>query len=497
MQFDADAFISYAHVDNQELVEGRKGWVANLHRALEIRVGQLLGKHPQIWRDPKLQGNDVFPETLKDRLGHVAALIAVVSPRYIRSEWTLRELHEFCRAAQDQGGIQLRQKSRIFKVLKTPVPEPSHPPELRTLLGYEFFKRDPETGKIRELNDVFGDSAQREFWMRLDDLAHELSALLSELDEEGSEAKPAPFSVYLAETTSDLREQRETLRRDLQRHGYRILPAVPLPYVAADVASAVRADLADCRLSIHLFGSTYGLVPEGGGQSLLEQQNELAIERAAAGSFCRLLWIPPNVAIADDRQRAVIEHLRNDPRLEEGADLLETYLEDFRTLVHERLEAAAAPKVEEERPAAAVPVATAGRIRSVYAIYEERDASLAAPWVDYLFDQRLEVLNPVFEGDEADVREYTEENIRTCNGVLIFYGSTNEVWIRRKLRELQKSAGYGRLKPPPTVAICVLPPDTPEKERFRTHEASVIRFAGAFDAGQLEPFLKELRSRPG
>ena len=60
MHFDGDAFISYAHLDNQELIEGRKGWVANLHRALEIRVGQLLGKQPHIWRDPKLQGNDFF-----------------------------------------------------------------------------------------------------------------------------------------------------------------------------------------------------------------------------------------------------------------------------------------------------------------------------------------------------------------------------------------------------------------------------------------------------
>jgi hypothetical protein len=34
--FEGDAFISYAHLDNVELVEGRKGWVANLHRALEV-----------------------------------------------------------------------------------------------------------------------------------------------------------------------------------------------------------------------------------------------------------------------------------------------------------------------------------------------------------------------------------------------------------------------------------------------------------------------------
>ena len=71
MLFDGDAFISYAHLDNVELIEGRRGWVANLHRALEVRVAQLLGKEPHIWRDPKLQGNDFFAETSIERLRRV------------------------------------------------------------------------------------------------------------------------------------------------------------------------------------------------------------------------------------------------------------------------------------------------------------------------------------------------------------------------------------------------------------------------------------------
>ena len=122
MNFQGDAFISYAHMDNVELIEGRKGWVTNLHRALEIRVGQLLGKPPEIWRDPKLQGNDAFGETLMERLRRVASLISVVSPRYVKSEWARRELEEFWKAAEQQGGVHFRNKARIFKVLKTPVP---------------------------------------------------------------------------------------------------------------------------------------------------------------------------------------------------------------------------------------------------------------------------------------------------------------------------------------------------------------------------------------
>src|SRR5271156_241153 len=172
MNFEKDAFISYAHLDNVELIEGSKGWITNLHRALEVRLAQLLGKQPLIWRDPKLNGNDVVGDVLVDRLRRVAALISVVSPRYVKSEWTRKELSEFSKAAEEQGGVRFHNKARIFKVLKTPVPLEMHPPELQSLLGYQFFKVDPDSGRVHELNEVFGSEAQRDFWLRLDDLAH-------------------------------------------------------------------------------------------------------------------------------------------------------------------------------------------------------------------------------------------------------------------------------------------------------------------------------------
>ena len=110
---------------------------------------------------------------MRDCLRHVAVLISVVSPCYVRSEWARRELVEFWKAAEQQGGVHFHNKARIFKVLKTPVRLEMHPPELQPLLGYEFFNVDPETGRIRELDEVFGVEAQRDFWMKLDDLAHE------------------------------------------------------------------------------------------------------------------------------------------------------------------------------------------------------------------------------------------------------------------------------------------------------------------------------------
>jgi hypothetical protein len=502
MHFDGDAFISYAHLDNQELIEGRKGWVANLHRALEIRVGQLLGKQPHIWRDPKLQGNDFFADTLIERLRRVAVLVAVVSPRYIRSEWTRRELEEFWKAAETQGGVKLNEKARVFKVLKTPVPLDQQQPELRTLLGYEFFRIDSETGRIRELDEVFGAEAQREFWIKLDDLAHEMCALLERLEgDEASETTQTGLgSVYLAETTSDLREQRDVIRRDLLQQGYEVLPAEPLPYVAAEVAFAVRETLARCSMSVHMLGRNYGLVPEGASESLVELQNELAIERARDESFARLLWIPHGIDVTDARQRAVLDRIRADPRIDERSDVLETYLEDFRTTLQQRLERARTPKPASPAPAApaaAEPAAGAARtsttVPAVYLIYDQRDAAAAAAWADRLFEQQIEVLHPLFDGDETEIREYHDENLRTCDGAVIFFGAANEAWVRRKMRELQKAAGYGRTLPPPALAILLSDPRTPEKDRFRTHEGTVLPGWNAGDAAPLAAFVARLR----
>jgi hypothetical protein len=487
MRYEGDAFISYAHLDNVELVEGRKGWISNLQRALEIRVGQLLGKPTDIWWDPKLHGNDVFSETLMERLRRVAALVSVVSPRYVKSDWGQRELAEFVRAAETQGGLDIRDRSRIFKVMKTPVPLEEHPPVLRALLGYEFYKADPETGRIRELNEVFGPEAEREFWLRLDDMAHDLCALLEALDA-GSQlasAADAGGAIFLAETTGDLRDARESIKRGLQQHGHAVRPARPLPWSMPDIEAALREELSGCRMSIHMVGRVYGVIPEGAVTSLQEIQHELVTTGLEAAALTRLVWIPPGTAADDPRQRAFIERLRMDPRGPRGTDLLETPLEGLKTQIAERLKPSAptVPRATPDSPA---------RRGQVYLIYDQRDADRILPWQEFFFSRGFEVLHPLFEGDEADVREYHEENLRICDGALVVHGAASEAWLRRKLREILKSAAARATKKAAAVAVALIEPRTAEKERFRTHDALVLEQWSGFSAEPLEAVLELL-----
>jgi len=373
MNFQEDAFISYAHLDDQPLIEGNPGWVANFHRVLQIRVGQFLGKEPHIWRDPELHGNDVFADTLSERLRKVAALVAVLSPRYIRSDWTLRELTEFSRAAELSTGIRIGDKSRMFKVLKTPVPRDKHPPQLRGLLGYEFYNEDKETGRVRELDlMVSGAEAQTEFVKRIDDLAIDICKLIEAI-ECGSVAEDRP-PVYLAEATRDLADAHDTIRRDLQDHAHSVVPPENLPAAQADLETYVRAQLSRCTMSIHLIGRNYGIVPEEWTESLPEIQYRLAADRAKECDFTCLVWISPGLEVSDERQRKFIGRLRADPCLQKGTELLETPLGDLRMLIYTRLEPPA-PKL--------VPGVAADGLTRIYCIYDQRDQDAVAPWKDY------------------------------------------------------------------------------------------------------------------
>jgi hypothetical protein len=490
MDFDFDVFVSYAHLDDAALGQ-EKGWVARLHETLEWRLAQLLGKPARIWRDPKLHGNDVFADMLVERVQHAAVLLSVVTPRYVRSEWATRELTAFCRAAQQQGGVEIHDKCRIFKVLKTPVPLDQQAPPLPSLLGYEFFRVDPQSGSFREFDEQFGPEYRQKFLQKLDDMAQALKNLL---DDVGRAQAPAAApdkqnTIYLAVTTADLLDERDTVRRELQQHGYNVLPARPLPLTGIEVDKAVREDLARCSMSVHLVGKTYSLTPEGGVTSVVELQNEWAIERAEQGEFTRLVWIPPGLQVDDIRQQQVIDRLRADPRAANASDLLETPLDDLRTVIHDALERS---RTTNQPPAGDRPGSASG-VRLVYLLYDERDVDAVSPWANFLFEQGFEVIRPAFTGGETEVREFHEENLRTADGVVIFFGAAGDLWLRRKLSELQKIAGYGRQKPAPAAGVCVLSPKTPEKERFLTHEATVIPQYDGLSADSWQPFIARLK----
>jgi hypothetical protein len=455
-----------------------------------VAVGQLLGETPKIWRDEKLQGNDHFADTILERLPRIAALVSIFSPRYVQSEWCTRELREFCRAAESGGGVRVGGKSRVFKVVKTPVDLGRFPDEVRPMLGYEFYVHDA-AGRPRELAQVDAQGSDRAFLAKLDDLAYDIAQLLEIIrrDEIVVEQQERKGAVFLAETSFELRDEREAVKRDLIRNGYEVLPDRALPLVAKELDEVAREHLLRSKLSIHLVGRNYGVVPEGAMQSIVERQQGLASQLAATAGISSLIWLPPDVEIEDERQREFVRRLQTDPSVHAAAELLEVPFEDLKTIIHRKLAPPPAPAVT-------TPAAAHDELTRVYLLCDKQDVEAVRPVEDFLFDRGLEVMLPAFDPDETQARLEHEENLKLADALLLFYGAAGELWLTGKLRDLRRSAGLGREKPWRGRAIYVAAPASPHKQRFRTLEAMLIHEpAGGFDPSALEPFLDEL-SKP-
>ena len=495
MTFENDVFLSYAHVDDESPVQGESGWISALHTWLAVRLAQKLGKEPRIWRDPRLRGNEVIWDSITGQLPSVAVFVSVLSPWYVKSPSCKRELDHFLRAVVTTGGVRVADDMRVFKVVKTPFDPELEPPELRPMRGYEFYKEEPQSLRTRELGPMSPPDLLALYRSKLDDLVHDIAGLLTRLENEAGSVQAGRTtiastdpetrgSVYLAETSHDLQDRRDRIRRELQAHGYTVLPDKPLPLVGPDCLSFIRAQLKDCRLSIHMVGSNYGVVPEGSTESIVVMQHEQAVERAGAGDFGRLIWMPPDLTPSDARQQEFVAQLQTDLRIQPGADLLQTSLEDFKTVVQMRLKSPAS------QPA---PRNGDSESKGVYVICDQGDREAVRPLERFLHSQGFNVASSEFDGDEASLRRDHEENLLLCDGVLIYYGQGGKLWFRQKCRDLKKSAGYGRTKPLLAQGVVLAPPLIPEKSEFLPHEAVAISWNNELTADRFETFFSRFR----
>ncbi|HXT62118.1 MAG TPA: toll/interleukin-1 receptor domain-containing protein [Pyrinomonadaceae bacterium] len=494
--YEDDIFISYAHNDNQALLEGQRGWVDVFHQALERRLQVHLGAKPSIWRDPRLQGNEIFADALVEQVPKVAILISILSPSYLNSEWCRREMQMFSRIATDTGGVRLGNKARIFKIEKINVPLDKHPAELQGMTGYQFYYMDDH--RARELSAESGPHAI-DYWQRIDDVAQDIATLMQEMKTRGATPDVQVFetpvaapgeTIYLAETSFDLSPQRDNIKRELQERGHMVIPDRPLPLNGPALEDAVRHYLDTSKLSIHLIGANYGVIPEAADRSVVCMQNDIAAERSMGNGFSRLIWLPEGLETREDRQRQFIEYLRNDSTAQQGADVLQTSIEELKTYIQDKLRPK--PKaVASNGNGNGHGKVDEGPLR-VYLICDKQDYDAIAPIENHLFDQGYEVTLPLFEGDEAEVREDHKESLMLCDAVVIFYGNSSEGWLRTKLRDLQKIPGYGRTKPMLAEAIYTGPPENPAKQRLRTREALLLRNFGDFTPDVLQPFLDEI-----
>jgi hypothetical protein len=494
--FETHLFISYAHIDNHPLAPDQEGWISRFHASLEAMLSMRLGRQAEIWRDRKLSGNDVFADEILAQFPKTALLISVLSPRYVQSDWCTREVREFCAVAERSCGVVIENKSRVIKVIKTPVDDEGLlPPVMKDVLGYPFYIFDGE-GTPLELDPAFGSEMGPKYHLKVAKLAWDISQQLRKLattaSSEPGEAVPGSRKpvIYLAECSWDQRQAREALDADLRVHGYSILPDRQLPRDEAGYVAEVARLLEQSTLSIHFVGTSYGAVPDGPTQtSVVILQNELAIARSRSADLQRVIWLPDGTQSSHPEHQRFIETLLADADAQWGADLMTCDLETLKGAVHAALQkretSARHPSPPETDPAAA---------GLVYIICDERDRQAAIPLRKFLKSHQLEVQIPIFDGDAATVRQAHQDLLTQCDAVIVFYGAGDESWKRTIDSDLRKMKGYGRHKPLRGSYTYLAAPATDDKrDLIAMEEPDLVDGLEGFVETAMQPLLETLK----
>lgn len=474
MNFDIDVLIVFADNDNEPTNGDRPGWVSQFRRFLELMLTQVLGEKVNILLKSE------HDSITSPGLDNAATLVTILSRDFIKSGACLDHTEAFIKATEATP----RTVGRVFKVFKNYIPVMDQPPRLRDLIGYDMYQLDPDSGQMTEYTDYFSTEAERQYWMKMVDLAYDIYDVLLRLRQDGAKAEVKTLynrkAIYLAETGHDLSVQRNIIKRELQRHGYLVLPGTTLPSHYSDLERSIIRDLDESSLSIHLVGAAYGEIPEGSDISIIEIQNNLAAGKSQQAKnenriFSRLIWIYPGIANASDKQQAFIERIKRDTEAQEGAEILQTPLEDFKKIMREELLEA------DDRAAGYVTDKV-----SVYLVYDRADKGEIPPIRKAIEEAGGHVLEPLFEGDILELRKRHIDNLRNFDIAIIYKGGVNEQWARMKVLDLLKAPGFGRKKPIIGKALITTAGSLSSPESFRKQDIQVIE-------GDAEELLTSLR----
>jgi hypothetical protein len=174
-----DIFISYGHLDDDDPAGDVKGWVDLLVERLPRLISSTLGYQPKVWRDERsLTGDALLRAAIEDGISNSLLFIPIVSPRYVQSDWCLRELETFVKNPPLPNAPAHR--SRIFKVVKSPLLfhlAKKEPEVLRELIGHAFYEMEGDM-PVEFSPDVVPAKDPR-YWTVLRRLAWDISTLLA------------------------------------------------------------------------------------------------------------------------------------------------------------------------------------------------------------------------------------------------------------------------------------------------------------------------------
>jgi hypothetical protein len=471
--YDNDIFVSYAHVDNVPLPGAVEGWVSTLMRGLKTRLAQLLGRSEDfvVWRDPNLSAHEPLTPQLLDALMQSAALLIVLSPGYLASEWCLREKSTFLQLARQR----VRAGSRVFVIERHQFQPNEKPDELRELLGYRFWVVEQEGSRPRLLGEPRPDPTDRRYYDKLNDLAYDLAEELTRLQQAAEQQKVSPPvptnqppmdtrpAIFLAEVTDDLLSQRDEVQRYLDQAGFRVLPAMALESTD-NLQQALVQDLPQCKLFVQLLSPLFGR----------HRYPRRQYEGACSTKIPILQWYDPTLSlntVTDSDQLALLQ----------GDTVLAVHLEEFKREVVKRASAKSASPIQ---PAV-------GALVLLNASNE--DDSLGKAVAEVIHKNGVAYAMALHTGEPAVIRQDLEQRLLESDGVIIVYGAVTHTWARNQVLHCHKFMSL-RQQPLKALALYEGPPEEKEELRVKLPGMRILNCRKSLDENLLREFLTMLTS---
>jgi hypothetical protein len=440
-----DVFISYAHFDNEADTQEIR-WVSRFQTDLKKALRQRLGIDPDIFFDSKgLQAHHELDELLTD-VRASAVFLPILSPSYVKRDWTIKELEAFDGAPTS--------RNRIVTVELLPVKENDIPPRFLRLKRTLFWWSDENEEDVPL--KLTPKSNPDKYDRRLQTLAHQMEELLRELydDRTGkpkaatpatwtpaskpaettrTDAKPAPAdtsplagkTVLLAQVTNDLYDERDQVLAYLKQYGVKVLPEGEYLQGGAEFASAVKADLERADLFVQLLGPYRANRPadlkDDGGEPKSYAQFQYAA--AKQRGLTVLQWRRPDLDIAP------ITHW--DKPLLEGPEVLAMGLQEFIKEIKKTIERASAAAAAERK--------TAPKSDFLFINADSSDKELADQLLQaFEHKQDWMAAGPLFEGSADDITKDVDANLVDCGALMLVYGNAAAPWVRAQLRRYSK-----------------------------------------------------------
>ena len=254
-------------------------------------------------------------------------------------------------------------------------------------------------------------------------------------------------TVFLAEVADDLQKQRTEVKNFLEQHNINVIPREMyyFPNSSDSLMNQIDNDLKKCDLYIQMFNETSPQRPPG--MSTPELQYERAIKN---NQIPILTWHDRSLDINQVQNDSLLNIIKS-------SNIMVTLLADFKDAIIKKLtdltDIVQKNDIKHKQ--------MSDNYVFINTSQDPEDICLANKIFDLLKNNGVYPSLPILENIKASAkRRDLEDNLKTCDAVIVLYGQSELSWVREQLNQCKKIIRKRKKNPFKIIGIY----DQPKKD---------------------------------